>query len=68
MHYQHVIALAQMKHEEHQEYARHAARAARRHRSRRWWRPRIVSGYRAAAGSARATVAEASDSASAIAS
>jgi hypothetical protein len=33
MHYRHVIALAQMQHEQHQEYAQQAARA--RHNNRR---------------------------------
>jgi hypothetical protein len=35
MHYQHVIALAQLRHEQHQEYARRARTGARRH-TRRW--------------------------------
>jgi hypothetical protein len=68
MHYQHVIALAQIRHEEHQEYARQASRTSRRHRSRRWRRLRLVGRYRAVLGSRRATSADASDNASAIAS
>jgi len=41
MHYQHVIALARLRHEEHQEYARQAARTARRQRRWRHMRPRL---------------------------
>ena len=40
MHYEHVIALAQMRHQEHQEYARRAPATAARRPARRWRRLR----------------------------
>ena len=36
MHYHHVIALAQMCHDEHQDYARQAARTGARRHPRKW--------------------------------